>query len=506
MARPRAQEQGVRTTDSFRGGADVSAWAGIDKQNDPGAIPDNSFQVLINIRNRGAKLVDRPGLTKIHTTALEGVVRGIFDPILHGASGGDPELQNVGPIESCVQTTGYGSSGSKLYWLGISACYGPVLYSYASDQSPLIQWMPLPLYQDGVNSGAYVRAIMSDGDRLWCSTGFSDNSTAVSSHFLQFLPPRNLGAPPSTLVGFFGSDNGTPSTSSPKSAQSGQAEFNQKHFWSSAALDVALGSDINVWSWDGLTNTLEDTIVVSDTGGQFFPGLPPLGVTIGVLHEELVLSVCSPDPQGSSAGSKFRKRTLAGAWSTLSLPAGVTSFVGSNYDPAVLGGKIYFFGNAIVTAEDPANPVATVLSYDGTGLALAHNQAMYTGGSPFSLYGLRSPVTFGGAIYYINSPVSNPTKGYIGRFDGSTWNDTFKDLAAQFGQTNDGRLIYWIRVYQGNLYAALIDVDADQHLVRSPGENVGGTWVDVFEATHLGASQAMFTVPSLFNGFESAVL
>lgn len=62
-------------------------WAGVDKQSDPGAVADNEFTNLINVRVYAGKLICRGGQSKLNSVSIGAAVTcdGFFDASDTGA-------------------------------------------------------------------------------------------------------------------------------------------------------------------------------------------------------------------------------------------------------------------------------------------------------------------------------------------------------------------------------------------------------------------------------------
>ena len=80
MPKPRDTEAGVRNTQSFRVGIDMPRFRGMNRNADAGAISNEEFWTLVNIRLSGdGPITSRPGLEPVLDSALDGCVVGIFD-------------------------------------------------------------------------------------------------------------------------------------------------------------------------------------------------------------------------------------------------------------------------------------------------------------------------------------------------------------------------------------------------------------------------------------------
>jgi len=78
VARLQGQELGIKSPLILRAGITFPGWAGMNRENDPGAIADNQFFYAQNVRIYGNEIVSRGGQEKIHDAAMDGCVLGFF--------------------------------------------------------------------------------------------------------------------------------------------------------------------------------------------------------------------------------------------------------------------------------------------------------------------------------------------------------------------------------------------------------------------------------------------
>lgn len=155
----------------------------------------------------------------------------------------------------------------------------------------------------------------------------------------------------------------------------------------------------------------------------------------------------------NAAANRIRYRNSSGTWTTVAPGAGTV--------------QVYPGGNAMVSykdvvymAEGPEGAgTARIWSYDGTTLQVARTPA----GATF----LPVLAVMNDYLYYGYITAGNV---YIGRFDGTTWSDTHKDLRAQF---SNARYILGLAEFRGQLYAGL----NTNTVVASPGFDTSGTWI-----------------------------
>lgn len=500
MPKGSPKELGARTPFSLRAGIDVPRFGGINKQRDPGAIGDEEFQELINVDWKETKLVNRAGLTKLHSTALDGEVRGLFDPTLAGAFGGDSDLQEVAGVSDCSPTTGYGTAGARLFWLGTDSCTSdPALFYYAPDQSPVVQKSMIP------SAVSLANGIHGDGEVLWVHTSANSAGTATPQRYLKHFTPRAFGSTPYDVLAF--SHTLATGAASPF-GQAGMARFlRDLYIGSSVAPNSIADAVLNAWRWDGRTLTLEDTVTLSAgswTGNFLF------SVGLCQFREELIEAICATtgnvdvSEDTTTFSDKIRKRSTAGSWSNISLPGTVSHFSSATNNPVVYKDKCYIFGLGIMPGVHATNSGGIVLSYDGSSLSVAQN--VISGVVGAGTYTLRSPVVFDGYLYYLYTPGTSTTTVNIGRFDGSSWNNTYKVISSQFAVAAAATDYHWLIAYQGKLYAGVNSAGETSRLIASPGTSVNGTWTTVFSRASDNGQLFQYSPSQFRAGFRASVM
>jgi hypothetical protein len=127
-----------------------------------------------------------------------------------------------------------------------------------------------------------------------------------------------------------------------------------------------------------------------------------------------------------------------------------------------------------MSAVHATNVGGIALSWDGSALAVAQNTI--SGSSDGSSQALRCPVVFNGYLYYFHSPAGANTTLYVGRFDGSSWDNTHKQLSSQFAIAAHTDIAS-LDVFQGNLVATMCNSSTGvNRIVMSPGTDTAGTW------------------------------
>ena len=79
MPRPKGQEQGLRNPLILRSGITLPEFHGINKERDPGAIADNQFTDLVNVRLVGGRVDCRGGQAKLNSIPMDGCILGLWD-------------------------------------------------------------------------------------------------------------------------------------------------------------------------------------------------------------------------------------------------------------------------------------------------------------------------------------------------------------------------------------------------------------------------------------------
>ena len=125
---------------------------------------------------------------------------------------------------------------------------------------------------------------------------------------------------------------------------------------------------------------------------------------------------------GGSIPTVMRHRSSSEVWSSKSLPGGIANF--SCVSVIVYEGATYLFGHT----NDGADK-GVVLKW--------LNGALTTVNGPLGSNTLiTGAVAYGGYIYYVHGTHTTGGTFKVGRFDGTTFTDAYKDLATQFAATN----------------------------------------------------------------------
>jgi hypothetical protein len=195
-------------------------------------------------------------------------------------------------------------------------------------------------------------------------------------------------------------------------------------------LDAGAGNS-KITRWDGTTFVDDLSSINAPTGA-------------GVWREDLIVGF-------GAATNHIRKRTPDGTWTTISPAAGTVAMAGLR---GVSYKDIFYFPDG----------GANVWSYNGTTLAITNTVASSI---------QRTVAVFAGFLFYGYD--SSVPHGIIGRFDGSTWNNTYKDLTTQVSTITSCR---YIEPYRNSLWAAVQDSTGGSHgeLYASPANAPAGTY------------------------------
>lgn len=154
-----------------------------------------------------------------------------------------------------------------------------------------------------------------------------------------------------------------------------------------------------------------------------------------------------------------KKRNLDGTWSAVSMPGGVTSF--KPRAAVTYKDRLYIGG-----FDDATDDTGLILVFDGTSLTVARTLTVSTNNTDVGCTDLA--VSFGYLYYAYNALDVSVAK--IGRYDGTTWTDSHKDMNAVVAGCAIGR----IYPYRGSLFVGL---SQQPGLYRSPLSDTAGTYV-----------------------------
>lgn len=156
------------------------------------------------------------------------------------------------------------------------------------------------------------------------------------------------------------------------------------------------------------------------------------------------------------------KRYNAGAWTNIALPGGLTKWQTRDLVDGGSLNRVFLCGY-----DDLATDVGKILSYDGATATVARTIANCTVVSAGAMLG---------SIFHYAWTHSGTGQVNIGRYDGSTWNDTYKNLTGDFAGIAGP--VYRLYVFNSNLHAGL-GGSGTHKLLRSHSGSVSGTWRSV---------------------------
>lgn len=159
-----------------------------------------------------------------------------------------------------------------------------------------------------------------------------------------------------------------------------------------------------------------------------------------------------------------KKRNLDGSWSSVSMPGGVTSF--KPRAAVTYKDRLYIGGY-----DDATDNTGVILTYDGTSLTVARTLTVSASSGDVGCVDLA--VTFGYLYYAYNALDMSVAK--IGRYDGTTWTDSHKDMNAVVSGCTIGR----IYPFRGSL---LVGLAQQLGLYASPLSDTSGTYVAISTA------------------------
>lgn len=408
------------------GGQDIPRFGGVRQECDPGAIPPNMFRNAVNVRYQGGRLVSRGGQSKFNTGALSGRVQGIFSS--------EFEFSTDVPVGAWCSDIGVGGAteigSEKLYLLGGDSKYIGFYY-FSEDQQPVLRRQPYDIIRT-----ADV-ALASFGDGFMWIGGFDETKNYLKSF----------------------SRGGAPTTLASVDRVSGTATFcDIERLGGTIFFSVGSGtySACRVYRYSGGAIVEDDTpFALNSERGT--PHLRALGSELYMVR----------GGKATATTTKIRRR-YAGAWSTLT--PSIANFT-SLGQPVVYEDAIYAFGQEGETGS-PA-----VIKIVGTTVTTVHTLPAGTS----DLFCL--PTVFNGYLYYLYedwNPGTLTLDGlYVGRFDGTTWDDTHKNLFAQFPLVQGIAFNSFLGVFDGKLRAVLSDAlygDCPFTVFSSPGFNTAAPW------------------------------
>jgi hypothetical protein len=213
-----------------------------------------------------------------------------------------------------------------------------------------------------------------------------------------------------------------------------------------------------LWRWDGQASDATEDV-------------SSLGATSGNTHGAFVISYANDI---YFASTDLLRRRAGGEWFSIPLP--LTLF--QPYDLVVYHNKLYLLG---IDESGGGNRDPVILVYDGESVTVARSLPNAGTGSLGAVEGARAGVSFNGYLYYAwVDPSFGGGKLFIGRYNGTVWDDTHKDFFAQLG--GDAHEVSRLIKANGRIYLGGPE-NQPSKVLHSPGVAVNGTWVVVDSAT-----------------------
>lgn len=219
------------------------------------------------------------------------------------------------------------------------------------------------------------------------------------------------------------------------------------------------GGSGRVYSWDGATLTTDITGVL--TGDMI----------IAKYREDVIVW-----------GTNTAKRRNGGAWSSITMPGGLTSFKARA--AAVFKDKLYVGGIDEVGGAGGAW-VPRILVWDGTSCTIARSLASGSVANNNLEGVLALTVAFGQLFFAWSDTSATAGRGIIGSYDGTTWTDTVKNLfstpSTVSPPTANIMAVASLQEYRGFLFAGPVRVqDAVPMLpVYADSNGLTGTWTQL---------------------------
>ncbi len=409
-------------------------WGGVYQEGDPSSNPLNQPRDLENAVFGGGTIQPRPGQAKLFAGALSGTLcNGIFDSGSLTGEGVDPAppTSSGGPALICgVSVAGAGGvgggTGPIIYWTNGEITNGTGALFYDDEKPPLeggveqIFRLPpwvgtlaggnpktqgvrqaLPAYYNGkIHVGAYQALTASE------PTFF---------HIFTATPPRGDIRYPleRTIVVPVG---GTISAASRWGEVRSMAVWRGYLYVSTGVRNTSGFDDLTLWKWNGLAMTQVETQQIA-TGA-----IDQRGYMIYPFRDAMIMA------RNHSAGTQdgdniIRRVPVSGASADLGMPA--AGFAAAFVQPmAEYKGTLYILGHDF---SAPNNRVVIYSYTSGASVSLARALDANVAGTASTAGNLGCLFVFNNYLYYTWRNTAGTY--YLGRYDGTTFDDTHKALA-----------------------------------------------------------------------------
>lgn len=443
--RPTTRDRQTSPFNFFAGvGGALRRWSGARPEGNPASVPPNMFRVLENVRYYASDIVERGGQEKLTANTLGGAIRGIFDT--SEGEGPSSELSDLTPtrphlylISNPIRHRTYDSpknTGWTTNDFPNASYYACLAFGDRTRPDKLITRKTYVLGNGASNLSLDLREIRAGGK---------------GHRMIATLPIVNAGDTVDTRGKALGEYR------------------NNLWFAYTTLLSGGANAEIKVYKWDGLTATLDHTHTMLQAN--------LVNVFLCEYREDLFLGYGG----AAAAGAAVKRRLIDGTWGTIALPGGITQFYVTSMK--VFKDKLYIAG-ADVTGVGTS--VAKILVWDGSATTVARTPN--PGAHP--LEAVMTLEKLDGYLYFVHqsNAVGSMTNANVilGRFDGTTWTDSYKDLSGQFGDTL--RIAGSLRSARGDFWLiGAKNTGGVQHsvLVRSRNGAFTGTWEEVTAAVDI---------------------
>ena len=398
------------------GSKDVPHFGGVRRESDPGAIPPTMFRDAVNIRFKGGVPISRGGQEKRTANPLTGRIQGIFSSEYRFS---EALVGGSGVYPDCIAFGGgLDVDGPRLYYV-----LGSIFIYFAENQYPLTRGQD---YASGHQD--YLMESFEDGVG-W--VGGDDGANFLLSRFAR-------GSTPS-VVASVGMPTGATYLCS-IAAVGGDIYF--------ACTGPPQFGSAAIYRYSSGVATIDEHPVGV--------GASVVAPQLGVLGDDLYYA------RGSTASDvPLIRRKSGGVWGTLTHPYSIWTPIDG---PVVFNGELYYFGSTVEVGRK------NIFKISGTTVTEVATPATVTPAF--------RPVVFNGYIYYFYGGAADHL--YVGRFDGTTWTHTHKDITGQFaGVLASVNTKPSLVPFQGKLRANLKDNGGgcDTRVYSSPPVATDGDWV-----------------------------
>jgi hypothetical protein len=378
------------------GSADLPRFGGVRRECDPGAIPAHMFRDGINLRYERNMLVPRGGQKKLNASALSGGIMGIFCGEFQFVSADDPVAFDTLCGEAGTGLGGASDIGIPELYLLTGNSNEPGFYYFSEEQFPRVRRQP---YDTAADLDT-VAACFDDGV-VWVLGLDGAGSNFLVKVFTQGGTPMQI-------------------TSASRIGNCLPASVERfKGFTYFGVGSQSVDADSRIYRYAGLGVLTE----VDTPGRMGAPYLRTLGDFLYSVHGGYDVFI-------GAGGGKMRRMTAAGVWSDLTMSDTTFQAVGA---PVEYNGKLYTVGFKNAAASQRR---AAACSIVGTTVTTERD----LGGADGSFYGFPcigqaldgNVGVLQDFLYYLYHPAGT-SNFFLGRFDGTTWNDTYYDIGAQFG-------------------------------------------------------------------------